>query len=267
MYVNIKKLRFLFFSVALIFLPYYIELTGQGSIFTLRNLSIYVSACIISSLMAQFLENSKKSLENIFFVSFATLIIICGLLGTLYFFPNLALYVKFISWVFFVVILYSLFLVNNVVIVVEYRGNVIPLYRAAVSWIQVILLSTCIPLFATIFKLPVLPVFQALLIFFVAYTSVRYLIWVYRFDEEARRLSNAEKMVLSFSSSYLVLIAACSVMFLPAEAFMRAVFVVSILLGVLNYTQLFLKNALTRRFVDSFYIRSIIFFFLVFLFS
>jgi len=63
---------------------------------------------------------------------------------------------------FIVSILYYLInLVNNIFLVVEEKADIIPLYRVALTWSQILLIIVSIPLFAGIYKLNVSPLLQA----------------------------------------------------------------------------------------------------------
>jgi hypothetical protein len=106
-----------------------------------------------------------------------------GVLMSLIYFPNLSLLLRFGFICFYIFSLYILSLVNNVFLVVEDRRESIPLFRVALTWIQILIVLIAIPFFAGIFKLEINSLFQNIIVGFSSALFVSYLFWVFSMEK------------------------------------------------------------------------------------
>ena len=186
--------------------------------------------------------------------------LIIGTLLSLYYFPNLGLPVR----IFFVISMglgfYIVSLINNVYLVVEEKKELIPLYRVAVTWSQIIFVVITIPFFAGVFKIPVNSLIQNLIVLISAFLFAAYLFWIMGFDPEAKKVRGVEYLLLSSFGAFAVLAAGLSTSFIPTESFLRALFVSSVLMFILNYLSTYLKNNITRKSVTEYFLITFVFF-------
>lgn len=193
--------------------------------------------------------------------------VVTGALLSLHFFPNLSMPFKLFVIAFFGGMYYLVSLVDNIFLVVHDREEMIPLYRVAVTWSQILQVVVAIPIFAGIFKLNASGFSQAFLVAFISFLFAYYQLWIYQFDSDAKKTGVGEILYLCFAAFFLVYSASFAVSFFPAEAFLRAMFVSSILLFVLTYISAYLKNEITRRIVLGYLVISLIFLFILLFFT
>jgi hypothetical protein len=156
---------------------------------------------------------------------------------------------------------------DNVFLVVHDRGELIPLYRAAVTWSLILIVIIAIPLFSGLFKLPFNPFFHVVAATISAFLFSMYQIWISKYDDDAKGMGVGEAILISFKVSFMVLTALITTMFIPSESFLRAIFVASALMFGLNYANSYLKNTTSKTMLAEYFFISLIFLFLLILFS
>lgn len=139
--------------------------------------------------------------------------VLTGALSSLHFFPNLGLMFKLFVIAFFGGLYYLVLLVDNIYLVVHDRAEIIPLYRVAVTWSQIIQIVVAIPLFAGIFKTNTNAFFQSFLVALVSFLFTYYQFWIYQFDSDAKRTKIGEVLYLSTFSAFVTYAISFSVSF------------------------------------------------------
>ncbi len=210
--------------------------------FIITLLAVLVT--VIGTAVAQY-PNVK--LNTIFYITILPLHLLGGALMSLLAFPNLGIPFVVVSFILFASTFYILYLVNNIFLVVNDKEDTIPLYRAAVTWAQIIIIIIAIPFFAGIFKLPLIPYFQNGIVATASFLFSVYLMWILQFDKDIRELKVGERILLSFFTSLVVFIMITGVSFIPAEPFLKAIFCSSILLSMLGYLYNHFTNRITKR--------------------
>jgi len=252
-------------SIVLISTCYYLSVsylssgTPLLSITLLRYVVFLGLIGILSTLFVQYLGGGDRHIKTVFFTGVTPFMLILGCFLFFIYFPNLSLLLKILAGLFNVTLLYTLLLLNNVVLVVGSREVNIPVYRVAVIWVQIVLLSISLVLFTGIFRSTLQPLIQVALIIVAAYIFYQYLIWVYLNDTDIRVLTSLESVVLSFATTVLVGWGASSVLFFSAESFLRGIFVASVFLLGMGYIQLYLKNALSKNGVWNYLLICVVF--------
>jgi len=184
--------------------------------------------------------------------------VLSGALLSLHFFPNLGFLFKIFVIFFFSGMYYIVSLSDNIFLVVHDREEAIPLYRVAVTWSQILQVVVAIPLFAGIFKINTNAFVQCFLISVISFLFTYYQLWIYQFDQDAKRTGIGEILFLCFSSFFLTYATSFAVSFFPTEAFLRASFSSSVLLFILSYISGYLKNEISRKMVMGYLIIVII---------
>jgi hypothetical protein len=238
-----------------------------GSVWTYSGLTqrlVAFTALLFVTLGALFVQRKNIKRENFLYIVILPTHLAIGVILSVLYFPNLGLLVKLGSLIFNAAILYAISLVNNIFLVVLYKQGMIPLYRAATTWLLILLVITAIPFYTGILKLPLLSFVQMGVIGLSALLFALYTLWVTSLDIEANKPSTAESLYLGVFSAFLVVVAGISASFMPTEPFLTALYVATYLMLVLGYIQAHLKNNVTRRLVLE-YVSIIITFFLILL--
>lgn len=242
----------------------FIYVFTQGIIKTgIVNISILSLILVFSgSLISHYPGINKK---NFFYSVIMPLGVLVGALLSLYFYPNLGSIFKIIVIIFFFGLYYLVSLADNIFLVVDDREEIIPLYRVAVTWSQILQAVVAIPLFAGIFKLNVSASIQSITVAIISFLFTYYQLWIYRYEPDAKKLSGGEKLYLCLISLFIMFFSVFSVSFFPSEDFLRALFASSILLFLLNYISGHLKNEITRKMIFRYLVICLVFlFFLLF---
>ncbi|MBW6442028.1 hypothetical protein K0B04_03970 [Patescibacteria group bacterium] len=192
--------------------------------------------------------------------------VLVGALLSLSYYPNLGYTFKILVTVFFAGIYYLVSLSDNIFLVVQDREEIIPLYRVAVTWSQILQVIVAIPLFAGIFKMDSTAYVQSFLVGFISILFTFYQLWIYRFEPDAKRVGVGEKTYLCLISFFMVFTLSFSVSFFPSEDFLRALYTSSVLLFVLNYISGHLKNEISRKLIFRYLFLCIVFLLLVIFF-
>lgn len=242
-------------------------ITGSVLLFSRTNDYKFALAAVIITVLGTFVAQYPNIRPQHFIINnLMPLHLIIGTLISLNYFPNLGMPVKVLFIMALGVGFYIVSLVNNVFLVVEEKEEPIPLYRVAVTWSQILFVVVTIPFFAGIFKIPVLPFISGILVSFSAFLFTIYTFWMLEFDPEAKKVRGVEAILWAVFSFFVVFTASVSVSFVPTESFLRALFVSSVLMFCLNYIYGYIKNNLTKRMITEYFLITLIFFIIMFVF-
>lgn len=253
MRLNFKKVRFVLFALALVGISYYlsfriIQRDATPSLLTLINNIVFIGlVSVLGSLFIQYLEGGERRPEIVFYVGIMPFLLTLGSLLFFIYYPNLSLFFKIAAVAFYSVLLYTLLLLNNVLLVVESREMHIPVYRVAINWVQIVLLSISISLFTGLLRVQIQPLIQLTFVMITSFVCYNYLLWVYSNDKETRKVKPYEGVVLSGAFTLLTGWGAFFTLFFPAETFLRGIFGSSVFLLGLGYIQLYIKNSLSKK--------------------
>ncbi len=226
--------------------------------------TVSIVALFVVCLGSLFVQRNNLKRENFLYVLILPAHLAIGVVLSVLYFPNLGLLVKIGSLVFIGTILYAISLVNNIFLVILYKQGIIPLYRAATTWLLILLVITAIPFYTGILKLPLMGMVQMTVIGLSTLLFAFYTLWVTSLDIEANKPTVSESVYLASFSAFLVVIAGISVSFIPTEPFLTSLYIATFLMFVLGYLQAHLKNNITKRLVFE-YVSIIITFFLILL--
>lgn len=214
----------------------------DGIKLALLSLILVVSGSLIS-------HSTGITKENFIYSVIMPLGVISGGVLSLKFYPNLGSVFKIFVVAFFSGMYYLVSLADNIFLVVSDREEIIPLYRVAVTWSQILQVIVAIPLFAGIFKLNIVTFTHSLIISLISFLFTYYQLWVYRFEPDAKKVGAGERYYICFLSFFIVFVTSLGVSFFPSEDFLRALFTSSVLLFILNYISAHLKNEISRRII------------------
>ncbi len=248
--VNIKKLRFVLLSMTLVSFAY----------LTTLNIVIVGLVTVLSAVFVQYLDGGVKDIKSVLFVGLTPLLLVLGLVFFYTYYPNLSIVIKIGAGLFYLGLLYTLLLLNNVLLVVKGREESIPVYRVAINWVQIVLLGISLSLFTGLLRLQIQPLLQVVAIGLTSFACYYYYIWVWSYEKDSRKLSTFETLILSTSFTVLTGWATLSTLFFPAESFLRGIFVASVFLLGLGYIQLHIKNAISVRNLRDYFIICLVFF-------
>lgn len=271
--LNLKKARFAVLSLVLVSCAYF--LAGRATLGeesqTLTLLGKYIVflalTSILSSLFIQYLEGGSRGIRELLFVGLTPFSLVLGAFFFFNYYPNLALPIKLGAGLFYAALLYTLLLLNNVLLVVKSREDVIPVYRVAINWVQIVLLSVSISLFTGMHRLAVQPVLQTAFVVLVAFNFFGYLFWVFSYEKETRQIKLYESVILAAILAMFTGWASFITLFFSAETFLRGLFVASVFLLGLGYIQLYLKNALSKNNIWNYLAICLVFFIVLVLFK
>ena len=193
--------------------------------------------------------------------------VLSGAILSLHFYPNLGNVFKILVILFFSGLYYLVSLSDNVFLVVYDREEIIPLYRVAVTWSQILQAIVAIPIFSGVFKINTYPYVQSLIAALISFLFTYYQLWVYRFEPDAKKVGAGERFYLCFLSSFFIFSSSLAVSFFPSEDFLRALFISSVLLFILNYVSAHLKNEISRGMVVGYLVIVFVFLFFLLFFS
>ncbi len=226
-----------------------------------------ILAMVIAVMGTVFVHYPNVNWKNFFLSNILPAHLVSGTLLSLYYFPNLALPVEILFMLCAGAGFYLVSLVNNVFLVVEDKKEIIPLYRVAVTWSQIIFVTVSIPFFAGVFKLPTNSIFQNLISTFSAISFSTYLIWILHFDPDVKKARGLEIVILNLLNGFFVFTSGISSSFIPVESFLRALFVSSVLMFGISYISSHLKNSVTKRSLTESIIITFVFFALLLIFQ
>jgi len=253
-----KKHKYLILSLIITSVVYLYSLEYRFS-----HALLAVMVTVAGTYLVQFPNNKLKYLliNNLLSVH-----LIIGVLISLFYFPNLGLPVKIVFILATFIGLYIVSLINNVFLVVEEKKDLIPLYRVAVTWSQIVFVTIAIPFFAGVFKIPTNSIFQNGIVAVSAFLFAVYTIWTLNFDPELKRVRGVEVLLWGALTAFFTFTAAVSVSFFPTESFLRALFVASVLMLGLSYLNNYLKNDITKKNLTEYFLITALFYLLLFIF-
>lgn len=253
---NTKKFRYLVTSVVLTFVLFYLSsvLTSDKGLF--YAILVFGVIGVVVVLGTQFSDFIRKSWV---FSIILPLHLAIGFLITFFYFPYLGPVIRLLAFFGLGITTYVLFLINNIFIVVEEKGSVIPLYNAAVTWVQILITTISIPFITGVYKIPASFMVQNLIVFISSMLLNTYLIWCLTFDTDIIKTTIKEKFTLVSLLSFLVLLVGISISFFPSESFLRGLVVTSLIMFNMNYIYGHYKNKLVERVLYEFGIIIIIF--------
>jgi hypothetical protein len=259
-----KKVRFALLSVFFASALFYLSdlLTNDRELFyTLLVLGV-LGVVVLAG--AQFSDIIKKSwvLSTILPMHLAV-----GFLITFYYFPFLGPLVRLSAYIGLGIIIYVLLLVNNIFLVVEEKGSVIPLYNAAVIWVQILITTISIPFISGVYKIPVSFLVQNFIVFISSMMLSTYLLWCLHYDKDIIKTTINEKVTLISLLSFLIFIAGVSISFFPSESFLRGLLMSSIFMFNMNYIYGHYKNKLVKLVLYEFAVIIVIFSILLIIFK
>jgi hypothetical protein len=253
-----KKFKYLIFSVIVSLLVL---------LYTRSSSTVYALAALVATFAGTLaVQHPYNKPKHILLNNILPMQLVLGSILTLENFPNLGLPVKAVFVIFMLSSFYIVSLINNVFLVVEEKNEIIPLYRVAVTWSQIIFITVAIPFFAGIFKLPVNPIVQSLVVSIASFMNAVYMIWILSFDSDSKKSRGVEPLLLGVLVAFFVFSGVISASFVPSESFLKALFGSSVLMFGLNYVNGYIKNNINKRTIYENFLITIIFFLLVFIF-
>jgi hypothetical protein len=258
-----KKHKYLFQSLVV---TAFLFLFSAGKInFDLGYMIVFVVALVLfGTLISQY---PNIDFKNVSYILLMPLSLIMGALLFLNYFPNLGFLFKALAIISFGVSYYFVSLVDNVFLVVQDREEIIPLYRVATAWSQIIQVIVAIPLFSGIFKLGINGIFQSIFVGIISFLYVVYQIWASRYDKDAKNTGVGETILLSTLGFFLVSSLSMAISFIPTEAFLRSLLISAVLMFVLSYTASYLRNDINRKMMVQFVFIFVIFLLLILFFA
>jgi hypothetical protein len=206
-------------------------------------------------------------IKSVFTSSVLPVFLLAGAILSLHYFPNLTKVFKIVVIAIYTVMYYIVSLVDNIFLVVSERKEVIPLYRVAVTWSQIMIVIIGIPFYAGVFKISINSLFQSIIIFISAFIFGAYLLWATKHDSGMKNVKVGEGVLLSLFQAFIVFASSLAVSFFPNEAFLRGLFVCAVLMFSLNYIfGGYLKNDITKRLVFEYIFILLLFLFLTVIF-
>ncbi len=257
-----KRHKYIIHSLLLLGILYYFSgVLEQFNVFS-------VSAIVLFVLVGSYvIQKPNSTVVNTLATGILPASLTLGFILSLIYFPNLSNIFKLLTLAGFAFIYYLTLLVNNVFLVVESREETIPLYRVALTWSKILIVTIAIPLLAGVFKVNFNSFIETLVAGFSALLFYTYLIWSLRHNHEIKKYKIGELIGLFGLCTFFVMVANLSVSFFPTETFLRALFVSSIMIFCVSYIEGHLKNIINKRLISEHLFISIIFLVLLFIFN
>ncbi len=256
----VKKAKYIAQSLILTLLLSYAAFGGKVTV------SYFLLLLLYTLVSTYFIHIPNMSKHNYFYVILIPVEVVVSSVLTFTFFPNLGIPIKLLALATIFALNYAVSLVNNIFLVIYERAQIFPLYRAAVTWSQIILVVVSIPLFAGIYKTSWNPLLQNSVSGISAFLFCVYTYWVLGFDRDYPVRKIGERVLLSSYALFAVAFFGLSFSFFPSETFIRSLFVSSILMSALGYLQSHYKNQLDSRIVLEYASISLVFMILTLLF-
>jgi hypothetical protein len=241
-----KKYKFGLHALAY-FIVLFLKSTGRLEM--LEGNVLLVAMLVITTLSIFLIHYPNISLKNSFMAFLLPVTLAYGGTLSLMYFPNVSIAFKLIAILAFTLLDYIVLLIDNIFLVVEDREELIPLYRVAVTWSLIIQIVVLIPLVASIYKININSVYQALLVSGTSFLYTIYQIWATRYDKDAKNVGIVERVFLSFIVFFFVLSSVLSVSFIPSEPFLKALFTATVTMFGIGYVSGYLKNEINKKYV------------------
>ncbi|KKU50577.1 MAG: hypothetical protein UX73_C0020G0002 [candidate division WWE3 bacterium GW2011_GWC1_47_10] len=149
-----KKYKYLIHTVMIVVPLWFVSDTNQAVEWGI--VIMIFAATVVGTIFTQDVRDKRDYI----FVLLLPLHLSIGILLSMHFFPNLSMFIRVATLLMVGGLFYAVSLVNNILLVVDVRENLIPLYRAAITWSQILLVIVAIPFLAGVFKLPFNPLIQ-----------------------------------------------------------------------------------------------------------
>jgi len=258
-----KKIKYLVQSIAVsALLYYYADSFSEGV--NVTAIILIIGVAVLGTFIVQY---PNISIRNLLINILMPLHLVAGSILSLIYFPNLGLPVKILFISFVGLGFYVVCLISNVFMVVQERSELIPLYRVAVTWGQIMMIIVAIPFFAAVYKLPINSIIQNLITSFSAFLFSIYLVRVLMYDKETKKVGGVEYILFSLIISFMVFSGGISASFIPTESFLRALFTSTVMMLGLSYLYSHLKNSVTKKMLVQYFLISVLFFLLLFIFK
>ncbi|OGC46121.1 hypothetical protein A2V49_03525 [candidate division WWE3 bacterium RBG_19FT_COMBO_34_6] len=257
-----KKQYFIIHSLIITIIIYYFSLNIQDR-------GLWYMIIILILITGGFFITHRPNIKilDILVTSIPSILLSLGFFLSYLYFPNLSKYFKIFSALIFFVLFYLINLVNNVFLVVHARKEMIPLYRVAQTWSKILLAFIGIPLLAGIFKVPLIPAFEAFAASIISTLFSIYFVWTSQYNPDVKKIKRGEMLSLQAFSAFIVGCVTIGVSFFPNESFLRALFVASILIFCLTYLEGHLKNSINKKIIFEHFVISSLFLILLFIYN
>src|SRR3989304_868726 len=193
-----KKHKYLIHSFLMGAMFFWFSFSPEENKFNIFMISLIVVS--VGTLISQY---PNIEIRNIYFNLLIPLHLVLGMMLSIVYFPNLGVPLKILAAAVFSFVFYVVLLINNVFMVVEEKKETIPLYRAAITWNQIIFVVVAIPYLAGVFKVPLNAFFQSLVISFSIFLLFSHNIWVLQLDREVKQINVGEKWLLVLFMTFL----------------------------------------------------------------
>lgn len=237
-----KRKRFFFYTV---FTGVYLYAVSTVDYFsTIQVISITGVVVLLNSLVAHYPNLEIKNLVFPLILPFSLLI---GGYLFLIKFPNFTTVFKLVAIIGFSFLYYLILLSDNIFLVVSDKEEIIPLYRVASTWSQILGSLVSIPLFAGLFKITSNSYYHAFASGIIGVLFCSYQIWTLKYDSDAKRVGVEERILLCTLVLFFLFSSTICLSFLPTEAFLRGLVAAAVLMFSLTYVQAHLKNSITKK--------------------
>lgn len=241
-----KKYRYLTHSVLMAVYVYVASVVFWNFSFYLR-IVFGLLLLSVSAFFVHYPNVARKNFGDYVMVLILPSYLLGSILLALKYYPNLSLIFKIVMMLGSVALFYIIAVVDNIFLVVNEREETIPLYRAAVPWSQILLVTVSIPLYAGIFKIPTYAFVQAFIIGILACILNFYQFWSYRHEDNLVPVRVGDTILFSMFAGFITFVVAIATSFLPVESFLRGLTASAGLMFGLFYTSSFLKNSINRK--------------------
>lgn len=260
-----KKVRYGIFAFIYIVYVYFASIVFWNSSLYLR-VSFGTLLVVISTFFIHYPNLSLRPNKSI-----ASLILPLSLLASTLlsfkYYPALSIQFKVVALLIASGVFYLISLVDNIFLIVKDRAESIPLYRAAIPWGQILIVTLSIPLFAGVFKIPINPILQTSIIGLISFVMTLYQFWFLREETNLIPLGAGGSLIMSAFVGFIVYVVAVAMSFISTESFMRSLVAGSALMLGIMFVYAYLKNSINKKILFEYFIILIIFILFSFLFK
>lgn len=250
-----KKYRYGAQALLVIVYAYFASVVFWNSSFYFR-----VGAGVLLVMLTTYLVHFPNvRSKNFLYILILPVYLLLSVLLALKYYLNLSLLFKVSMLLGSGLMLYIVSLVDNIFLVLSEREDTIPLYRAALPWSQILVVTISIPIFAGIFKIPTHSIYQCLVISFFSFILGLYQFWTLRHASGLIPVRGVGIVGFSLLIAFFVLAITLSTSFVYTESFLRALAASSALMFGLFYVSSHLYNSISKRSLIQ-YIMIILFF-------
>lgn len=251
-HLNKKRVKLLSISFLIALVLFVSKIVPRsGEIFYVLFLAILSCVSLVWALELKF--NLKLLKSTWLYMFILPVHIAIGAAISFFGFPNLSLIFRLILLLIIFFTYYVTLLVLNVFAVIIDRGKVIPLYRVAITWAQILSIVVSIPLFSGVFKISIHPFVHVSILALSSFSLVTFLLWALNMVGSDRAVKEGHFKLEAFGLAGLctlwVVILAVAIMFLPFEALFRALFLSSVLLFGLGFAHNYTKHTLSKEII------------------